>query len=127
MQHLSTDQSSLDNQRNFGEWNRQRCTLSDGEWIELEFIRKKHWRGTYRPHDQTGTGGSIDLTDALVDCSCTIVSPHGLGPGEYGVIQLNGTGVEIIRTLGDTISLIDLSGKVVQTVTWQPTSQQVAR
>ena len=91
----------------------------DGEWIELRVHSEETTGVGLTGHMiKTGTGGSIDLTDALVDCSCTIVSPHGLGPGEYGVIQLNGTGVEIIRTLGDTISLIDLSGKVVQTVTW---------
>ncbi|MAV07150.1 MAG: hypothetical protein CMA29_04585 [Euryarchaeota archaeon] len=71
----------------------------------------------------TGTGGHIDLTESLVDCSCSISSPQGIGPGDYGVIELNGTGVEIIRTIGDTISLIDPSGDVVQTLTWQTSIQ----
>ena len=71
----------------------------------------------------TGTGGHIDLTESLVDCSCTISSPQGIGPGDYGVIELNGTGVEIIRTIGDTISLIDPTGDVVQTLSWQTSIQ----
>ena len=91
----------------------------DGEWIELRVHPDETTGvGLAGYTIRTGTGGSIDLTDALVECSCTIVSPHGLGPGEYGVIQLNGTGVEIIRSLGDTISLVDSSEKVVQTITW---------
>ena len=96
----------------------------NGEWIEVTVDSDETTGvGLSGFGIITGTGGHIDLTESLVDCSCSISSPQGIGPGDYGVIELNGTGVEIIRTIGDTISLIDPSGDVVQTLTWQTSIQ----
>ena len=92
----------------------------DGEWIEFR-VHPNETTGVGLSGFQivTGTGGHVSLTEALVDCSCSITSPQGLGPGDYGVIQMNGTGVEIIRSIGDSLSLVDPVGDVVQTLTWQ--------
>ncbi|HJM67092.1 MAG TPA: lamin tail domain-containing protein [Candidatus Thalassarchaeaceae archaeon] len=96
------------------------ATYPDGEWIEFR-VQSNETTGVGLAGFEivTGTGGHVSLTEALVDCSCSITSPHGLGPGDYGVVQMNGTGVEIMRSIGDSISLVDPAGDVVQTLTWQ--------
>jgi len=96
----------------------------DGEWIEFR-VHPDETTGVGLSGFViiTGTGGEVQLNEALVDCSCSISSPQGLGPGDYGVVEFNGTGVEIIRSIGDTISLIDPAGDIVQTLTWQTSIQ----
>ena len=89
----------------------------DGEWIELYLDDEASGSlGLGGWTIRTATGGLIDAS-GVADCTCPIGAPAILAAGDFGVVQINGSGAQMLYS-GDMLSLVDPSGAIVQTVDW---------